>query len=484
MSSGSFTILPYINPPAGYVDVSSAVANIASADNNFTVPQRMAGIVNSANLTVAGTSRFTGVCTFDAIPQFDAGIEVDISTLSTGSLVVSGSSALNGGLSVVGAVSLPSASLPASTLTKSITDAQIVAAGVGQASVLNGYVDLVGAQSVAGVKTFASPPVMSGASISAASIPAASIVSDSISDTQISPAGIGQSSIASGYVDLASIQSVAGAKTFTAALAVTGAAASFNGGMSATTISSSGVASLNSLSVAGTASVQSNLSVNGFATINGPGGLSVANGVSALQAVTCTTLSSSGGITGNLTGNVTGISSRVQITSDNTNGSYMIPFTKTAGSNTLFCDDTTTPLITYNPSSGLLTAASFTATSTATLSGGVVLPVAQASLTIATNSVAVNMNNLSLAEFILPSAALTANITTMTFANMPVNGKFNIYIQGGAANRVISKNLSSGAITQVNNLGGNTQIAANSVWRIEGFVLTSTLVALNFTNYT
>lgn len=530
MSSGSYTILPYINPPAGFVDVATAVTNIASADNNFTVPQHMAGIVNSAGLTVAGTSRFTGVAEFDAIPLFHAGINVEIAEVDTGSLTVSGATALNGGLTVVGALSLPSASHPASTLTKSITDAQIVAAGVSQASLLNGYVDLVGAQSVAGVKSFASPPVMSGASISSSSIPAASIVADSIGDAQIAAAGIGQSSIASGYVDLASAQSVSGAKIFNGltsfpagltALAITsvqdinstnlsantvtvagpisangvngtlsasqlisgskgitisGGPGTFNSGVSTTTLSASGAASFNTIQALSTITTQSNLSVNGSAFISGVGGLTVQNGTSSLQGVTCTDLLSTGAITGTC--------SKVQITGDNSSGSYLIPFIKSAGTNTLFCDDTVTPLITYNPASGLLTAASFTATSLATLSGGLLFPTTQTVLSLTAGALSVNLNNQSYAEFILPTANLTANITAVSFSNVVVNGKFNIYIQGGAANRTISKNLSSGAITQVNNLGGNTLISANSVWRIEGTVLTSTLVALQFTNYT
>lgn len=53
---------------------------------------------------------------------------------------------------------------------------------------------------------------------------------------------------------------------------------------------------------------------------------------------------------GSFSGSVTSILT----TSDNTNGSYYIPFSKTtAGANTaLYLDDTTTPLLTYNPSNG------------------------------------------------------------------------------------------------------------------------------------
>jgi hypothetical protein len=66
---------------------------------------------------------------------------------------------------------------------------------------------------------------------------------------------------------------------------------------------------------------------------------------------TCATFEN-GGITGNLNGNA----SSVTITSDNGNGNYYIPFTKTSGtgSRTLFMDDTL-PALTYSPNNNLLT---------------------------------------------------------------------------------------------------------------------------------
>ena len=55
--------------------------------------------------------------------------------------------------------------------------------------------------------------------------------------------------------------------------------------------------------------------------------------------------------------------SNVVITSDNTSGTYYVPFSKTtAGTNPLYIDDTTGPL-TYNPSTGVLTSAVMKSTS-------------------------------------------------------------------------------------------------------------------------
>ena len=58
----------------------------------------------------------------------------------------------------------------------------------------------------------------------------------------------------------------------------------------------------------------------------------------------------------------------IALTSDNTSGAYFIPFSKTASStlNTLYIDNTTTPL-TYNPSTSTLTATTFS-TATAPVS--------------------------------------------------------------------------------------------------------------------
>jgi len=189
-----------INPPCGAYDVSAAIVNIACVDNNFSVSQHMSGIVNSGSnsiagaLTVAGTSRFTGKATFDAAPDFLAGINVAISEVDTGTLNVSGLSSLTGGLTVAGALTLPNSS-------------------VVQSAVSSGYVDLANVQSIAGIKTFSAPPVMSGASIAGASIPGSSIVSASISSVQIAPSSLTQSVVSGGYVDASNAQvSLAGTK--------------------------------------------------------------------------------------------------------------------------------------------------------------------------------------------------------------------------------------------------------------------------------
>jgi hypothetical protein len=81
-------------------------------------------------------------------------------------------------------------------------------------------------------------------------------------------------------------------------------------------------------------------------------------------SITATTFN--GNLTGDVTGNVSGSSSsstttnNIALTSDNTSGTYYIPFSKTTSttSNALYIDNVTGPL-TYNPSTSTITATNF-----------------------------------------------------------------------------------------------------------------------------
>jgi len=96
-----------------------------------------------------------------------------------------------------------------------MSGASISANTIGQTSVSNGYVDLSSAQTIAGVKTFSNAPVLSGASITSSTVAASSLAG-----------GIGQTLITNGYTDLSSAQTVAGAKTFSSAPVISAATAS------------------------------------------------------------------------------------------------------------------------------------------------------------------------------------------------------------------------------------------------------------------
>ena len=400
----SYTI-SYSNPPCGTQDLINSVSSIGGQNNNFTVSQSMAGIVNSgsescASLSVSGTSAFTGVCTFTSSPVFSSGISVP-SEIDLGTLSVSGLSSLNGGLSVSGALTLPSASIADSALSSNIP----------LKNGLNTY---------SAVNTFSSPPVMSGASISIASIPGSSIVNNSINGGQIALGGIAQGNVSNGYVDLTSNQTVVGSKSFSSPLIVN----------STTTVNNT--ATFNS-SIIASAIGASTITAGGLVTCNS--GLTVSSGTLTCGTLSCTSEIDSGA------GSFAGLLSA--------NAGLIVPSNQNA-----------------------------------TFNGGILLPISQTSLSIVAGSVAVDLKSLSYNEFILSSSAFTANISAMVFSNVIVNAKFNIYIIGGAANHNVNKALNSGTVLQVNNLAGNTQFGALSVWRCEGAVLSSTLVALQFTNYT
>ena len=96
-------------------------------------------------------------------------------------------------------------------------------------------------------------------------------------------------------------------------------------------------------------------------------------------SITATTFN--GYLIGDVSGNVTGsattattstTTNNIALTSDNTAGTYYIPFSKTTSttSNTLFIDNTTTPL-TYNPNTSTLTATNFNGLASASTTSAV-----------------------------------------------------------------------------------------------------------------
>ena len=143
-------------------------------------------------------------------PSTFQGHDLDLS----GNVVIDGTVTMHTAPAMSGA-SISANTIPAASLVNSsISDNQILSAGISQSSIQYGYTDLSSNQTIQGIKTFDSSPVMSGSSISANTIPAASLVNSSISDSQIVADGISQSSVSNGYIDLTSNQNVAGIKLF------------------------------------------------------------------------------------------------------------------------------------------------------------------------------------------------------------------------------------------------------------------------------
>jgi hypothetical protein len=136
-------------------------------------------------------------------------------------------------------------------------------------------------------------------------------------------------------------------------------------------------------------------------TLTNAGGISGAGSIATSGGFTGNTMYLSGGLTGSsaqFTGTVTAPTfsgtatnatnaTNVVLTSDNTSGTYYIPFSKSAaGTNPLYVDDTTGPL-TYNPLTATITAGSIATTNNLTVSGSIIGPVSfyQPNLSTTTN---------------------------------------------------------------------------------------------------
>jgi hypothetical protein len=138
--------------------------------------------------------------------------------------------------------------------------------------------------------------------------------------------------------------------------------------------------------------------------------------------------------------------SNIALTSDNTSGTYFIPFSKTnTSSNVLYVDDVTGPL-TYNPSSGLLSVASVTATggiSGLTLSGELLTSSGAspaASFTASTLTINCNFVTLRTNAFTFTGASNT--VATLTINSPRNNGIYYVALQNnGTGNLIINTGL-------------------------------------------
>lgn len=124
--------------------------------------------------------------------------------------------------------------------------------------------------------------------------------------------------------------------------------------------------------------------------------------------------------------------SNLVIASDNTSGSYYIPFSKTsAGTNALFVDDTTSPL-TYNPSTGIMTSLYY--------SGDEILPTTQNTATFAGTTLsfsgASNGQNVSYRNASVVITGGSNTIATLTITNTLVNGEYKIGILNNGTNNL------------------------------------------------
>lgn len=142
-----------------------------------------------------------------------------------------------------------------------------------------------------------------------------------------------------------------------------------------------------------------------------------------------------------------GTATNVTATSDNTSGTYYLPFTKTSGSGSklLFIDDVTGPL-TYNPSTSTLTAITFNGTATnATNVNVVATNTTNTNYNVNFSSASGNTNIRSDTDLIYnPSTNLltTPNLTASTKVNTPLieNSSGNVELKcntSGAGGSII-----------------------------------------------
>lgn len=138
---------------------------------------------------------------------------------------------------------------------------------------------------------------------------------------------------------------------------------------------------------------------------------------------TTSTLSSTT-FSGALTGTATN-ATNVAITSDNTAGTYYIPFAKTSGTGNkpLFIDDATGPL-SYNPSTSTLSASIFT--------GSANITNAVNNYTFVATTLTLDFGTLTFKNF-YNSTAITSAITqsAISFSNAVAGGSYMVYITTG-----------------------------------------------------
>ncbi len=124
---------------------------------------------------------------------------------------------------------------------------------------------------------------------------------------------------------------------------------------------------------------------------------------------------------GSLTGNASS-SSTITLTSDNTNGTYYIPFSKLNGGSarSLFLDDTTGPL-TYNPANHILACNVF--------NGNIFIPTSTTTLTFAGTTLTGNFGLASsMNGYRINITGTTNTINTLAFSGGVVNGVYTVTI--------------------------------------------------------
>jgi hypothetical protein len=173
------------------------------------------------------------------------------------------------------------------------------------------------------------------------------------------------------------------------------------------------------------------------------------------------TITAIGGFAGTATN-----AAAVSLTSDNSPGTYFIPFSKTttATGNTLYIDNTTTPL-TYDPSSSLLAVGELQLTNT------------QVPTTFTAGVLTIDCSNSTYRSF---GFEIPANMTGLNLNNSRNNGVYTIVISNGTGTYTIS-NVLTGTTNRTSYLTTKT-ISIGQTWIMTVKVQTFTTPATTIIN--
>jgi hypothetical protein len=121
--------------------------------------------------------------------------------------------------------------------------------------------------------------------------------------------------------------------------------------------------------------------------------------------------------------------SAVNLTSDNTSGTYYIPFSKTitANTNVLYVDNVTGPL-SYNPSTSSL--------SCLLLNGTLIQPTTQNTATYTSSTLSINGSAYSFRNSNIIISGGSNTISALTLTGMIVGGEYNVGIYNGGSNNL------------------------------------------------
>lgn len=119
----------------------------------------------------------------------------------------------------------------------------------------------------------------------------------------------------------------------------------------------------------------------------------------------------------------------VNLTIDNTAGTYFLPFSKTASvsGNTLYIDNATGPL-TYNPSTSTLTSL--------LINSQLVQPIAQNTATFTGGALSINGGSITFKNSNINFTGGSNTVNTLTLTNMIVGGEYKIGIYNGGSNNL------------------------------------------------